>query len=248
LRAAAGLPSCRVVRPIESMPARRLGSNQSVWPRHRHRGSIGRAVSPARQIMLVRLGLQPPPLRRPPMRSVVLSQTAVSIEKIDMSRGCQLRIPAGGGNPDKHLGGNKIDHQCPPRINGWFVAVPHIEHQLRIQTAVRILTRMAYRSCLFNAGMKPPIRATIWKQAGPNRSPDVVRIRGEKSAWKIPGGVTLGLTLTMVERLNRRPFRLLDSAGTTAAQRRVGHAVCLLELSRRRARYGQSSGRQKRVA
>lgn len=60
-----------------------------------------------------------------------------------------------------------------------------------------------------------------WKLSGPNRSPDVVRIRGEKSVWKIPGGVTLGLTLTMVERLNRRPFRLLgfgwDDGGTTTS-------------------------------
>jgi hypothetical protein len=71
-----------------------------------------------------------------------------------------------------------------------------------------------------------------WKQAGSNRSPDVVRIRGEKSAWKIPGGVTLGLTLTMVERLNRRPFRLLgfgwDDGGTTTSW--SGGALAQAEL------------------
>jgi hypothetical protein len=60
-----------------------------------------------------------------------------------------------------------------------------------------------------------------WKQAATKRSPDVVWIRGGQSAWQTPGGVTLGLNLTVVERLNRRPFRLLgfgwDNGGTTTS-------------------------------
>jgi hypothetical protein len=60
-----------------------------------------------------------------------------------------------------------------------------------------------------------------WRQAAAKRAPDTVWIRGEKSAWQTPGGVTLGLSLTVVERLNRRPFRLLgfgwDNGGTTTS-------------------------------
>ena len=44
-------------------------------------------------------------------------------------------------------------------------------------------------------------------------------VRGEKSLWRTVRGLTLGTSLQAVERLNRRPFRLLgfgwDYAGTT---------------------------------
>ena len=44
-------------------------------------------------------------------------------------------------------------------------------------------------------------------------------VRGEKSRWRTLRGLTLGASLQAVERLNRRPFRLLgfgwDYAGTT---------------------------------
>jgi len=49
--------------------------------------------------------------------------------------------------------------------------------------------------------------------------PRALRVLGDSTRWKTREGLTLGLTLKQVERLNRRPFRLLgfdwDNGGTT---------------------------------
>ena len=56
---------------------------------------------------------------------------------------------------------------------------------------------------------QPDARLEIyWKDPIAKRSPEWVGIHGSKSRWRSPGGVTLGLDLKTVERLNRRPFRL----------------------------------------
>jgi hypothetical protein len=66
----------------------------------------------------------------------------------------------------------------------------------------------------------PEQRAEItWQQPAVKRAPKMMRIRGAKSRWRTPQGLTLGLALPTVERLNRRPFRLWgfdwDYGGTT---------------------------------
>ena len=56
---------------------------------------------------------------------------------------------------------------------------------------------------------RPDARLEIyWKDQIAKRTPEWVGIHGSKSRWRSPGGVTLGLDLKTVERLNRRPFRL----------------------------------------
>jgi len=56
---------------------------------------------------------------------------------------------------------------------------------------------------------RPDARLEIyWKDQVAKRTPEWVGIHGSKSRWRSPGGVTLGLDLKTVERLNRRPFRL----------------------------------------
>lgn len=59
----------------------------------------------------------------------------------------------------------------------------------------------------------------LWEEPNPSRTLKSIRISGEKSRWRTPQGLTLGLSLSMVERLNRRPFRLLglgwDYGGTS---------------------------------
>jgi len=66
----------------------------------------------------------------------------------------------------------------------------------------------------------PKRRAEIlWKEQDIKRSPRMVRITGAETQWRTPQGLTLGLALGAVEKLNRRPFRLLgfgwDYGGTT---------------------------------
>jgi hypothetical protein len=57
-----------------------------------------------------------------------------------------------------------------------------------------------------------------WQDTAARRRPKWVRIEGERSVWRTPSGITLGTSLTGIERLNGRPFRLAgfswDYAGT----------------------------------
>lgn len=52
----------------------------------------------------------------------------------------------------------------------------------------------------------------LWKDVAARRHPRVVRTRGDRSKWSTPDGVTLGLELTKLEAINRRPFRLAGFA------------------------------------
>src|SRR5262245_23263682 len=47
-----------------------------------------------------------------------------------------------------------------------------------------------------------------WQNRMAKRTPEWVDIRGPRSQWQSPGGVTLGADLKTVERLNGRPFSL----------------------------------------
>jgi hypothetical protein len=51
-----------------------------------------------------------------------------------------------------------------------------------------------------------------WKDTAGQHMPLFVRIRGDSSAWETPQGLTLGLSLLDVERLNGRPFQLFGFA------------------------------------
>lgn len=59
----------------------------------------------------------------------------------------------------------------------------------------------------------------IWQTSATGSVPRLLRVTGEKSLWRTPQGLTVGLELAVVERLNRRPFRLSgfgwDYGGTT---------------------------------
>lgn len=59
----------------------------------------------------------------------------------------------------------------------------------------------------------------LWTGGITHGRPRLLVVRGEKSRWRTAGGLTLGTSLQRVERLNRRPFRLLgfgwDYGGTT---------------------------------
>lgn len=58
-------------------------------------------------------------------------------------------------------------------------------------------------------GDSPENRVEIlWRDVDAQSGPKSVRVRGESSRWQTPGGLTLGLTLHAVERLNAKPFRL----------------------------------------
>jgi hypothetical protein len=48
-----------------------------------------------------------------------------------------------------------------------------------------------------------------WQNRVAKRTPEWVDIRGSRSQWRSPGGITLGADLKTVERLNGRPFRLI---------------------------------------
>jgi hypothetical protein len=58
----------------------------------------------------------------------------------------------------------------------------------------------------------------LWIDTAAKRGLKSVHIRGRKSNWRTPGGVSLGDDLRTLERLNRRPFRLMgfgwDYGGT----------------------------------
>ena len=61
----------------------------------------------------------------------------------------------------------------------------------------------------------------LWNDSQAQRLPRIVQIRGNKSHWRTASGLTLGIDLLTVERLNRRPFRLLgfewDYQGTVTS-------------------------------
>jgi hypothetical protein len=46
----------------------------------------------------------------------------------------------------------------------------------------------------------------VWKEGG--KTPAAVRVRGTRSRWKTPQGITLGTSLKELEKLNGKPFRL----------------------------------------
>jgi hypothetical protein len=48
-----------------------------------------------------------------------------------------------------------------------------------------------------------------WKDKHLNRVPEQIHIYGEKSLWHTTEGITLGTSLTELELLNGRPFRLI---------------------------------------
>jgi hypothetical protein len=52
----------------------------------------------------------------------------------------------------------------------------------------------------------------FWRDAAAQRQPEWVSVRGERSRWRTPAGVTLGTHLRELESLNGRPFRLLGFA------------------------------------
>jgi hypothetical protein len=58
----------------------------------------------------------------------------------------------------------------------------------------------------------------LWKERTARRTPEWVSVRGDLSRWRTAGGVTLGTDLLTIEKLNRRPFRLVgfgsDVSGT----------------------------------
>src|SRR5438874_11530804 len=61
----------------------------------------------------------------------------------------------------------------------------------------------------------------LWNDVQARRRPRIVQIRGNESRWRMPSGLTLGIDLQTVEKLNRRPFRLLgfewDYQGTVVS-------------------------------
>lgn len=63
----------------------------------------------------------------------------------------------------------------------------------------------------------------VWKDDAAKRGPAQVWLRGERSRWKTPAGLTVGMDLRSVEALNRRPFLLAgfswDYGGTLISWR-----------------------------
>ena len=53
----------------------------------------------------------------------------------------------------------------------------------------------------------------LWGDAAGRRHPARIILRGERSEWTLARGVTLGMTLRDVERLNAGPFRLAGFSG-----------------------------------
>jgi hypothetical protein len=59
-------------------------------------------------------------------------------------------------------------------------------------------------------GSSPDATLEVYWRDSPNkREPEVVTVRGKQSRWRAPAGITLGTSLRDLERLNRKPFRLL---------------------------------------
>lgn len=61
----------------------------------------------------------------------------------------------------------------------------------------------------------------LWKNRESKSAPSLVWIHGSRSRWRSPEGITLGSHLNMVERVNRRPFRMagfgFDGSGTVTS-------------------------------
>ena len=53
----------------------------------------------------------------------------------------------------------------------------------------------------------------IWGDVGERRHPARIILRGDRSEWTLARGVTLGMTLRDVERLNAGPFQLAGFSG-----------------------------------
>ena len=47
-----------------------------------------------------------------------------------------------------------------------------------------------------------------WRDEQVPNTPSFLKVRAERTRWRTAGGLTIGLHLRAVERLNRRPFRL----------------------------------------
>jgi hypothetical protein len=59
-------------------------------------------------------------------------------------------------------------------------------------------------------GSSPDARLEVYWRDSPNkREPEWVSVRGGQSRWRAPAGIMLGTSLRDIERLNRKPFRLL---------------------------------------
>lgn len=52
----------------------------------------------------------------------------------------------------------------------------------------------------------------VWRDPAGRRGLGRVTLRGAATVWRLPGGLTLGLTLEALEHLNGRPFRLAGFA------------------------------------
>lgn len=50
--------------------------------------------------------------------------------------------------------------------------------------------------------------AVLWKDLSNNQMPERIQITGSKTLWKTAQGITLGMSLRELERLNGRPFVL----------------------------------------
>jgi hypothetical protein len=77
-----------------------------------------------------------------------------------------------------------------------------------------------YETATVLFGDNPERRAELfWQKIAAKQAPRWLRVAGKKSQWRTPQGLTVGLDLAGVERLNRRPFRLSgfgwDYGGTT---------------------------------
>jgi hypothetical protein len=70
---------------------------------------------------------------------------------------------------------------------------------------------------LFSASPEDRVEI-LWTDEELQRDARMVVIRGDKSRWRTVDGLTVGVSLRMIERMNRRPFRLLgfgwDYGGT----------------------------------
>lgn len=79
----------------------------------------------------------------------------------------------------------------------------------------------SYEPATILFGNSPERRAEFIWTTPARRVLRFMRISGDKSQWRTPQGLTVGLDLAQVERLNRRPFQLSgfgwDYGGTTTS-------------------------------
>lgn len=87
----------------------------------------------------------------------------------------------------------------------------------------------------------------LWKDRGKKAAPESAQISGKKSRWHGVHGITLGTSVSKLERLNGRPFRFaLTNEGTDMAEETIsweggrlekdfqgtGHVVLQIDSSR----------------